>query len=52
MVVSVQIIFTCLAFAIASVLLKVSVKWARRVNPILLTIAFVFEMPIRPIYTE
>ena len=45
-------IFTIIAYALGSVIIKKSVKWARVINPILLTAAFALERPILPVFTD
>ena len=39
-------------YAIGSIIVSKSVKWARVINPILLTGAFMMERPIMPVYTD
>ena len=43
-------IFAALLFLIGIILLLKNLKWARRLNPALLTLSFVLEPPIYPIY--
>ena len=47
-----QIVLTMLAYIIGTVIIKKSVKWARVINPILLTVAFALERPILPVYSD
>lgn len=41
-----------LAYLVAIVLHKKSVKWARMLNPVLITLAFMLDRPIRHVYPE
>lgn len=36
----------------AMLVLRKSIKWARRVNPLLLTFAFMLDRPLYPVYPE
>lgn len=50
MLVIVQILLTQICYIGASLILKNSLKWARRLNPIILTLALVFQKPILPVF--
>ena len=42
----------CISFLIVAIsLLQRNLKWARRINPIILTLAFVFDLPVIHVYT-
>ena len=43
---------TMLCYILGSLFLSKSLKWARVINPVILTVAFMLERPVLPVYSD